>query len=146
MSLIKCPECGKEVSDQSSQCIHCGYPLNQKKNTQCIINGQTYNLSFVLDEKYSLPYKVRDFIQITHCEISEAREIIEKIIAKNEIPKTLYIKSKSQSESNKPRCPKCGSTNIATGQRGYSLLTGFLGSNKTVNRCANCGYSWKPGK
>lgn len=43
-------------------------------------------------------------------------------------------------------CPKCGSTQITTGQRGYSLFSGFLGSNKTVNRCANCGYSWKPGK
>lgn len=25
--LIKCPECGKEVSDKSKNCIHCGYPL-----------------------------------------------------------------------------------------------------------------------
>lgn len=43
-----------------------------------------------------------------------------------------------------PRCPKCGSTSITTGQRGYSLLTGFFGSGKTVNRCAKCGYKWKP--
>ena len=27
MALIKCPECGKEISDKSNQCIHCGYPL-----------------------------------------------------------------------------------------------------------------------
>ena len=27
MALITCPECGKEVSDQAPQCIHCGYPL-----------------------------------------------------------------------------------------------------------------------
>lgn len=43
-----------------------------------------------------------------------------------------------------PRCPKCGSTSISTGQRGYSLLTGFFGSGNTVNRCSNCGYKWKP--
>lgn len=41
-------------------------------------------------------------------------------------------------------CPRCGSTQITTGQRGYKLLTGFLGSSKTVNRCANCGYKWEP--
>lgn len=41
-------------------------------------------------------------------------------------------------------CPKCGSTSITAGQRGFSLLTGFIGSGKTVNRCANCGYKWKP--
>lgn len=27
MALINCPECGKEVSDKSRQCIHCGNPL-----------------------------------------------------------------------------------------------------------------------
>lgn len=28
MALIKCPECGKEISDQAKTCIHCGAPLN----------------------------------------------------------------------------------------------------------------------
>lgn len=41
-------------------------------------------------------------------------------------------------------CPKCGSTNVTTGQKGYSFLFGFLGSNETVNRCGHCGYTWKP--
>ena len=27
MALIRCPECGASVSDQSSICIQCGYPL-----------------------------------------------------------------------------------------------------------------------
>ena len=30
MALIKCPECGKEISDASPACIHCGYPLQKK--------------------------------------------------------------------------------------------------------------------
>lgn len=55
------------------------------------------------------------------------------------------VKQQEQ-ESERVRCPKCGSTNITAGQRGYSFLTGFLGSGSTVNRCANCGYKWKPGK
>lgn len=28
MALIKCPECGKKVSDKANECIHCGYPIN----------------------------------------------------------------------------------------------------------------------
>ena len=28
MALIKCPECGKDISDKSPACIHCGYPLD----------------------------------------------------------------------------------------------------------------------
>lgn len=31
MALIQCPECGKNVSDTISVCIHCGYPLKTKK-------------------------------------------------------------------------------------------------------------------
>mgnify|MGYP002082164609 CR=1 FL=1 len=25
MALIKCPECGKEISDKAPVCIHCGF-------------------------------------------------------------------------------------------------------------------------
>lgn len=51
---------------------------------------------------------------------------------------------RKKADESKPRCPKCGSTSITAGQKGYSILTGFLGSNKTVNRCSNCGHTWKP--
>lgn len=27
MAIIKCPECGKEVSDRAPACVHCGFPL-----------------------------------------------------------------------------------------------------------------------
>jgi len=27
--LIIYPECGKEISNKSKQCIHCGFPLNE---------------------------------------------------------------------------------------------------------------------
>ncbi len=53
-------------------------------------------------------------------------------------------KSNKLQSSNTIHCPKCGSTNITAGQRGYSLVTGFIGSGSTVNRCAKCGYKWKP--
>ena len=29
MALIKCPECGKEISSRSKACIHCGFPLDE---------------------------------------------------------------------------------------------------------------------
>lgn len=43
-------------------------------------------------------------------------------------------------------CPKCGSTSIATTARGVDGFWGLIGASKTVNRCANCGYTWKPKK
>lgn len=42
------------------------------------------------------------------------------------------------------RCPKCGSTSITTGARGVNQFWGFLGASQTVNRCANCGFTWNP--
>lgn len=30
MALIKCPECKKEISNHSTQCKHCGYPLSDQ--------------------------------------------------------------------------------------------------------------------
>ena len=32
MALIKCPECGKEVSDEANCCPNCGYVLKKAKN------------------------------------------------------------------------------------------------------------------
>lgn len=31
MALIKCPECGKEISDKAPACIHCGCPIQPQQ-------------------------------------------------------------------------------------------------------------------
>lgn len=28
MAIMKCPECGKEISDKAEYCPHCGYPIS----------------------------------------------------------------------------------------------------------------------
>lgn len=33
MAIIKCPECGQDISDKAEKCIHCGYPLSRMKNS-----------------------------------------------------------------------------------------------------------------
>lgn len=37
--LIKCPDCGKEISDQAHNCIHCGRPIKQKKSRLTTVQG-----------------------------------------------------------------------------------------------------------
>ena len=49
------------------------------------------------------------------------------------------------SVQNKVTCPKCGSTDISSGTRGFSMFTGFVGSGSPRNVCLKCGYKWKPG-
>lgn len=34
MALIKCPECGRDISDRAVACIHCGFPLNEGQQPQ----------------------------------------------------------------------------------------------------------------
>ena len=35
MALVKCPECGKEISDTVESCIHCGYVLEDEIAFSC---------------------------------------------------------------------------------------------------------------
>lgn len=73
------------------------------------------------------------------------KDIIEYNLKISQFKTQLQQQKSSVSQStNTVLCPRCGSTNITAGQRGYSLLTGFVGSGSTVNRCANCGHKWKP--
>ena len=31
MALINCPECSRQISDKSKNCIHCGFPINESE-------------------------------------------------------------------------------------------------------------------
>lgn len=48
MALIKCQECGREVSDKAEMCIHCGYPLDAKikKKIITVVNRATFREKF----------------------------------------------------------------------------------------------------
>jgi len=52
--------------------------------------------------------------------------------------------SPKQQEKNTVKCPKCGSTAIATVNRGFSIITGFVGSGSARNVCQKCGHKWDP--
>lgn len=36
MAMMKCPECGKEISDKAAACIHCGNPVNREPENKSI--------------------------------------------------------------------------------------------------------------
>ncbi len=50
MALIKCPECGKEISDTTSKCIHCGYEFSKegsdKSEKEIIILRRNRSVSY----------------------------------------------------------------------------------------------------
>lgn len=50
-----------------------------------------------------------------------------------------------EEERNTIRCPRCGSTQITTGQTLQRALFGLMYNQITVNRCANCWCTWRQG-
>lgn len=44
------------------------------------------------------------------------------------------------------QCPKCASENVHAEKRGWSMVTGFIGSGKIALTCLDCGKRFKPGK
>lgn len=114
------------------------------------------NCSFCNSKMIKTPLIVEEYAYID-CIAEDDREFLDAMIELKQKDiiefKTKIAQFKAQvdaqeerkrQERNLPRCPKCGSTSITASQRGYSFWTGFLGSNKTVNRCSNCGHTWKP--
>ncbi len=47
MALIKCSECGKQISNKAKQCIHCGAPIEMEKE----INKEEKNNEIVSADK-----------------------------------------------------------------------------------------------
>jgi predicted Zn-ribbon and HTH transcriptional regulator len=91
------------------------------------------------------------------CAKEEAEGVIDDIIhmeqlqlsSRNESTTTHPAKNyvvKDYSGNDIVRCRKCGSTQIATVNRGFSLVWGFIGSGNPVNVCQKCGFKFKPGK
>ena len=120
-------------------CLNCG-DMRKTEEKSCICCGSSNTIE--IDKLQNIT--IGDYANI--CEISKDGNFIYQMLKlKSENPIDYELKMQQfKQQSNQPKCPKCGSTNITTGQRGYSFWTGFLGSNKTVNRCSNCGHTWKP--
>ena len=157
MALIKCPECEGYVSDLSVSCIHCGFPISslsqKKEDNMCIINGITYDLTFIKDELKLSPndnntknIAISNLVNLVNgMRVFDAALLVETIINTGHVPQEYNREKLTPNLPDEPiRCPKCRSTQIATGQRGYSMAWGFIGSGSTMNRCANCGHRWKP--
>ena len=74
MSLIKCPECGKDVSNLSEKCIHCGYPLQGQlkyKSYKVIKKEKEEKRKKELEEKQE---KLRSTLHCPYCGSVDVRK------------------------------------------------------------------------
>ena len=75
MSLIKCPECGKDVSNLSEKCIHCGYPLQGQlkyKSYKVIKKEKEEKRKKELEEKQE---KLRSTLHCPYCGSLDVKKI-----------------------------------------------------------------------
>ena len=140
MALIKCPECGKEISDKSEKCIHCGYPLSKT----FLINGIEFKKDIFFDPSTSKVDKIRIIRTKTGATLDGAKSALDSWKTLDDIPASITIPVKEEMK-NVVKCPVCGSTAVQTVNRGYSAFWGFLGSGSPRNVCQKCGHKWKPG-
>lgn len=123
-----CQKCSKTIHyDKKSylnnfKCEKCGSnsgTLNDNDNNLSIVCSDCGHNNIVLEKHY---------VEISHIHDENVGIIVDK--------KPVFDRN--------VRCPVCFSDQIQATNRGYSLLTGFIGANKTVNHCLRCGHSWKP--
>lgn len=171
MALINCPECNKKISDKANSCPNCGYPMNSKstidnRNYDVIITRLLDNC-----DKIKLIGNIRGIkgwglaetknavenlpsVIFTNMELNSAKSSQDMLLKLGAESKLVEIQMNTDCtyenvvfknyNGSTIICPHCGSTAITTGQKGFSLLTGFIGSSKPVNRCGNCGWTWQP--
>lgn len=66
MALIKCPKCGKEISDKAKKCIRCGSEVNlnilKAKTDEVILNRKdtSYERKIILEEAELETEKIKD--------------------------------------------------------------------------------------
>lgn len=152
MALIKCPECGKEISDKAKFCSYCGYPIihyegtytEEKKYADGVEHGT--KLFYCIQCGRPLPEGIEECIYCGH------------IYDQDQIADILRDESKTGILGRKNLyCPRCGSkkiqikNDIPLGRKIFEVVT--LGSVMPTTKakyrkgmeyyCKICGYQWK---
>lgn len=154
MSLIKCIECGKEISDKAKSCPNCGYPININTKYKVIITGyhdtdtsayagltKIFNMSLEYDEVMDIfnncPYTIAEYDTLEETNL-QARKLLKWGID------VQIINPEGESEyidTDIVSCPKCGSTHIQVVPRKWSVFSGLL-TNKVDRVCLKCRHKF----
>ena len=74
MALIECPECKKQISDKSKQCIHCGYPLEEYENIKINENHNLYKIQLI-DYRNNETTVVTHIMRVSNIKIVESTNL-----------------------------------------------------------------------
>lgn len=149
MALIKCPECGREISDKAVSCPGCGYPI--QGNVQA---DDRSDLEKLVDEIYHKHNGDRvdatvDLANRTGMDRKQALKLMQEKHKSPEVKaENKRIKEKHKQESKQAsrelaeafhragevfggskvvKCPKCGSTSISYDTKKLSFGRALVG-------------------
>lgn len=166
MSLIKCQECEKEISDKASSCPNCGYPINKEGKYKLVINGYDDSDTAALaglDEVFGISYKDGveiltnlPYIVAEYDTLNEANVYAQPLTSMQwglNISILLPDDSIASEDSlrrvtiNKVACPTCKSIKVmrisTSSKIANALLFGIYGNRrKKTFHCTTCGYEW----
>lgn len=142
--LIKCPECGKEVSDKAEVCIHCGYPIMAER-----VPEFNFDSECPVCKKINWHYnKINGRIRCETCGyVGAVNKQLAKIYDDKQEENPVQESSDPINKPVKPTCPTCGSTNIERISAGKKLMGSmmfglFSKDAKSTFHCKNCNYKW----
>lgn len=75
MALVNCPECQREISNQSQYCIHCGFPMVKDYSDNHLINVLVMN-----DEKRAKNIMIRAKLELEDKEYTKAEALTENAL------------------------------------------------------------------
>lgn len=151
--LITCLECGQEVSDKAKSCPHCGCPIEKERKEN---DKQIKYVYMCMSQECSNPFKeFEDFTTETRVcpDCGNILEYYETIIINKKTGlvedrfENKTLSKPTQTQSNTPRCPTCGSTNVEKISVGKKVVGGamfglFSSNVRKTMCCKNCGYKW----
>lgn len=151
--LRYCPICAKENhrSAEHSDLYVAGmvdyYKDDNFADTTCLYHRDTQliPMHITCEEFQTIRQISNDPSFVLSMNDLKEKDIIEYNMKLSQMKSNLAaIQVTDKQQSNLPHCPKCGSTAISTVNRGFSIVTGFIGSGSPRNVCQKCGYKWKP--
>lgn len=154
MALVKCPECGREVSNKAASCPGCGYPVEKilEARTGLEVIADEICEKYFTGENWTNPQRVaarKELQKRTGLSFNDAVDILykrhlgksyrevraaykqERKEMNREVNEGFWNAvqglSNSLSKDKTVRCPKCGSTSISYTNKKLSLGRAVVG-------------------
>lgn len=145
MALIKCSECGKEVSDKAASCPNCGYVVpTRNRNTISERTETSPDIQKVYVKQCPSCQRYCRQVGIYYCPTCNVR-----LVNKEEDINSNYLHEQKIKDIKKniPKCPTCQSANIKKisniSKAGSVALWGIFSQKvKKQWHCNDCGSEW----